>query len=62
MTLLEIFFFKIVGTLNQHGHHSSDMPSSLVYSELSHHLFFNRDNDPKHTQRLFHGYLTKKGE
>ena len=54
--------FRIQGTLNQHGYHSSlqqySIPSGLRLVGL---LFvFQKDNDPKHTSRLCDGYLTKK--
>ena len=54
-------FFKIEGTLNQHGYHSilqqHAIPSNLHLVGPS--FIFQQDNDPKHTSRLCKGYLTK---
>ena len=54
--------FKIQGILNQHGYHSILQRHAIptVCAQWDQHLYFNRDNDPKHTSRLCNGYLTKK--
>ena len=54
--------FRIQGTLNQHGYHiilqRYTIPHGLRLVGPS--FVFQQDNDPKHTSRLFTGYLTKK--
>jgi hypothetical protein len=56
--------FRIQGTLNQHGYHSIlqgyVIPSGFCSVGLS--FVIQQDNDPKHTSRLFKGYLTKDSD
>ena len=53
-------FFKIEGTLNQHGYHSilqrHAVPSGLCL--VGPPFIFQQHNDPKHASRLCKDYLT----
>jgi hypothetical protein len=55
--------FRIQGTFKQHGYHSIlqryAIPSGLHLVGLLF-VFQQKDNDPKHTSRLYKRYLTKK--
>ena len=64
LVTLSVIFFRIQGTLDQHGYHSIlqryAIPSGLRLVGLS--FVFQQYNDSKHTSRLCKGYLTNESD